>query len=116
MKVKKDQEIMLGVPGEEDAELDQESKKLEEMAEEKFVELQEHRAMVHLPENAVEVTIQAKVFHNDGILSVKKEMKMEDIREAFRKADDGYIDDDDMFVITEKGREFLAEKNNNNIG
>lgn len=116
MKVKKDQEIMLGVPGEEDAELDQESKKLEEMAEEKFVELQEHRAMVHLPENAVEVTIQAKVFHNDGILSVKKEMKMEDIREAFRKADDGYIDDDDTFVITEKGREFLAEKTNNNIG
>ena len=27
----------------------------------------------------------------------------------FRKADEGYIDDDDTFVITDKGRAFLEE-------
>ena len=36
-------------------------------------------------------------------------MKLSDIREAFRKADDGYIDDDDRYMITEKGLKWLEE-------
>lgn len=90
----KDAEIMLGVP-EEDAEV---------------VELIQHRAMVEMPENAVEITIDAKVYHDGELISVKRKMDMSEIREAFQKADDGYIDDDDRFVLTDKGMAFFDEQ------
>lgn len=86
-----EKEVMLGVP--EDAE--------------GGIELTEHRAMVTMPENSVEVDIVAKIFHEGKIMEVHKIMSMEDIRTAFRKADDGYIDDDDEFVLTDKGLRYL---------
>lgn len=92
----KEKEIMLGVP-EDDTET---------------VELDEHRAMIYLPENAVEVKVEAKVYHEGGLIDASKKMTLEDIREAFRKADDGYIDDDDEFYLTDKGRALLEEYKN----
>lgn len=95
----KEKEIMLGVP-EDDMET---------------VELDEHRAMIYLPENAVEVKVSAKVYHEGELIDASKKMTLEDIREAFRKADDGYIDDDDVFYITDKGKALLEEyKNSSN--
>ena len=91
-KRNEDDEIMLGVMPEEDT-----------------VELMEHRAMICLPEDSVEVEINAKVFHDGEIVSVTKKMTMSDLRTAFKKADDGYIDDDDRFVLTEKGKAFFDE-------
>lgn len=79
------------------------------MGDKEYIELQEHRAMMYLPENAVEVTMAAKVFENGELQTVSKTYDMQEIREMFRKADDGYIDDDDTFVITDKGRAFLEE-------
>ena len=109
--IKDDQEIMLGVPDDADAELEENVKKLEDMAKEpEMVELMNHRAMVELPENAVEITVKAKVYHGGKLISVGKTMDMEEIRTAFRKADDGYIDDEDTFVITEKGKAWLDEQ------
>lgn len=95
----KEKEIMLGVP-EDDTET---------------VELDEHRAMIYLPENAVEIKVKAKVYHEGELIDASKKMTLEDIREAFRKADDGYIDDDDVFYITDKGKALLEEyKNSSN--
>jgi len=91
-----EREVMLGVPKDEAA-------KPEEIS------LDEHRAMVGLPEEAVEVVLNCKVFHDGDIMHVSKTLKMEDIRTAFRKADDGYIDDEDTFVITEKGKAYFEE-------
>ena len=89
----KEKEIMLGVP-EDDME---------------GVELDEHRAMIYLPENAVEIEVKAKVYHEGEIIDASKKMTLEDIRDAFRKADDGYIDD------TDKGKALLDEyKNSSN--
>ena len=79
------------------------------VTEENTVTLTDHRAMVQLPENAVEIEINAKVFKDGTLLDVSKTLSMEDIREAFRKADDGYIDDDDVFTVTEKGLQWLEE-------
>jgi len=98
MKIKdKDQEIMLGVPedGEEDLH--------------KTIELTEHRAMVCFPEDSVEVKINAKVYHDGKVIDVEKTLNMGDLREAFRKADDGYVDDEDRFVLTDEGMEYLDE-------
>lgn len=77
------------------------------MEEKGYIELQEHRAMMYLPENAVEVTMAAKVFENGELQTVSKTYNMSQIREMFRKADDGYVDDDDMFTLTDKGMEYL---------
>lgn len=71
------------------------------------IELTEHRAMITLPENAVSVTINAKVYHNGELIDVSRELPMSDLRDAFRKADEGYVDDDDRYVLTDKGYECL---------
>ena len=86
-------EVMLGVP--------------EEGIDE--IELKNHRAMVELPENAVEVELVCKVFHEGELLNVSRTLKMSDLRNAFQKADDGYIDDEDTFSITDAGLAYLKE-------
>ena len=90
-----EKEVMLGVP--EDAE--------------NGIELTEHRAIVTVPEDSVEINIIAKVFHDGEIVKVSKVMSMGDIRTAFRKADEGYIDDDDRFVLTDKGLKYMEGLN-----
>lgn len=79
------------------------------MDDEKYIELKVHRAIIDIPENAVEVTINAKVFVCGKLMEVSNAYDMAAIREMFRKADDGYIDDDDVFTITDKGRKYLEE-------
>ena len=79
------------------------------MEDKEYIDLTEHRAMIYLPESAVEVTVNAKVFAKGHLYEASKTYDMQEIREMFRKADDGYIDDDDTFVITDKGRAFLEE-------
>lgn len=71
------------------------------------IELKEHRAMICLPENAVEATMIVKVFYAGKLIEVKKILEISDLRTAFQKADEGYIDDDDRFEITDKGLEWL---------
>lgn len=94
-------EVMLGVPDSPEVENE--------------ISLLEHRAILFgFPEHAVEIEIQAKVFENGELLNVTKTMNMDEIREAFRKADDGYIDEDDRFVLTDAGAEYL-EKTNQSI-
>lgn len=90
-----EKEIMLGVPDEDDGR--------------EYVDLDEHRAVLGLPSNAVEVEINAKVFHDGALIDVTKIMTLDDLRTAFRKADDGYIDEDDRFVITQKGLDWIEE-------
>ena len=93
-----EKEVMLGVPDSPEVENE--------------ISLLEHRAILFgFPEHAVEVEIQAKVFENGELLNVTRKMNMDEIREAFRKADDGYIDDDDRFVLTDKGKAYLEELN-----
>lgn len=87
-------DVMLGVPSDG----------------ENTVMLTEHRAMICLPENAVDIEIRANVYHDGEIVNVSKLLSMEDIRIAFQKADDGYIDDDDRFVLMEKGLQWLESQ------
>lgn len=77
--------------------------------EKKMIELMEHRAMICLPEDAVRIAVNCEVYHDGEIISVTKTLDMKEIREAFRKADDGYIDDEDTFTLTEAGKAYLDE-------
>lgn len=78
---------------------------------EEMIELEEHRAIMCLPANAVAVQVNVKVYEDGEIIDVGASYSLSEIREMFRKADEGYIDDDDTFVITEKGKAWLEERN-----
>lgn len=78
--------------------------------------LDNHRAIIELPEEAVEINLEAKVYHDGELITVFRKINQKEIREMFRKADDGYIDDDDTFVMTDKGRAYLEELENRNRG
>lgn len=82
-------------------------KKNKEAPEEIYLE--EHRAMICLPETVVEAVIECKIFCDGELKSVRKILNQADIREAFHKADIGYIDDEDTFVLTDKGKAYLEE-------
>jgi len=77
--------------------------------EQEYIELINHRAMIEIPENSVEVRMIVKVYVDGEIETVSSTLNQEMIREAFRKADDGYIDEDDRFVLTENGLRYLEE-------
>lgn len=73
------------------------------------VELRSHFAVVELPDNTVEFELRCKVYDGGKLIQVRRMFDMAAVQEAFRKARDGYIDDDDRFVITEEGERFLEE-------
>lgn len=51
-----------------------------------------------------------QVYIGGTIVPVTKDMDMHEVREAFKKAADGYIDEDDEFVLTDKAKQMLGIK------
>jgi len=82
------------------------------MDDKEYIALKEHRAIIGLPENTVELIVTAKVFEDGKLQTVSMTYSMAQVRDMFEKADNGYIDDDDRFVITEKGFAWLEELEN----
>lgn len=74
-----------------------------------FVKLVEHHAVIDLPENAVSITVNIDVYQDGEIETVSKAYDINDIRVMFNKADVGYFADDDMWVLTEKGRKTMEQ-------
>jgi len=77
--------------------------------EQEYIELINHRAMIEIPENSVEVKMNIKVYVDGEIKTVSATLDQEMIREVFRKADDGYVDENDRFMITEQGLKYMEE-------
>lgn len=77
-----------------------------------YIELMNHRAMIEIPENSVEVILHIKVYDSGEIKEVAAILDQEMIRDAFQKADNYYLEDDDMFVITDAGLKYLEERKN----
>ena len=77
--------------------------------ERETVELQNHRAMIELPENTVALTLTAKVYHEGELVTVGKEYSISEIRAMFYKADMNYSEDDDLYTITEEGKMYIDE-------
>lgn len=75
----------------------------------KEISLEMSHAIFDLPTEAVEINMNIKVFHNGEIVSVFGKYSITDIREAFRKAEDGYIDADDKLELTDLGLQYLEE-------
>ena len=77
--------------------------------EREYIELTNHRAMIEIPENSVEVNMHIKVYVDGVIREVAAVLDQEMIRTAFQKADHGYIDEEDRFTITDAGLKYLEE-------
>lgn len=75
----------------------------------KEISLEMSHAIFDLPTEAVEINMAIKVFHDGEIVSVSGKYSITDIREAFRKAEDGYIDADDKLTLTDLGLQYLEE-------
>lgn len=73
------------------------------------IELAESYIVLSLPEETVEVTITAKVFHDGGLMEVHKTLGMTEVRAAFKEAEDSYFPPDAEFAITDKGCAYLDE-------
>ena len=77
----------------------------------KEILLNEKYAIISIPETAVEVELNVKVFTGGGVEKVSRILSMEEIREAFKEYEEaedcGYIPPDATFRLTDRGREML---------
>jgi hypothetical protein len=71
------------------------------------IELTSKYIVLEIPEDSVAVTITATVYHEGKLQDVRKSLTMQEVREAFKEAEDGYIPSDATFQITDLGRAYL---------
>lgn len=71
--------------------------------------LEENYIVLSLPTETVEIEIIAKVYHDGELINVKKTLSIQEVRDGFKEAEEGYIPLDAEFQVTEKGLEYLEE-------
>lgn len=71
------------------------------------IKLNLKRAMLEIPENAVDAVFTFKIYDGGEIKEVKTTMNMSEIRAAIEDAERNYIGEDDMFVLTDEGRKLI---------
>lgn len=71
--------------------------------------LEQNYIVLSLPTETVEIEIIAKVYHDGELINVKKTLSIQEVRDAFKEAEEGYIPLDAEFQVTEKGLEYLEE-------
>lgn len=78
--------------------------------ENEIIELDNQYAIVEIPENCVELTLQCTVFLDGKLQTVMRTMSMKDIKEAFGEyqvaEECGYIPPNAVFTLTEKGKDY----------
>lgn len=72
------------------------------------IELKTAWAVIDLPESAVKLELKVDIYLDGRIATVGRTLEMQDLKKAFRRGED-YIDDEDRFRLTEKGRELFEE-------
>lgn len=71
------------------------------------IEINEDRAILWVPHNALEGRMEFKLYMDGKIVTVAKTLTQDDLLTAVRKAEAGYIDEDDRFELTEAGKEYV---------
>ena len=72
------------------------------------IELREAHAMIDIPEDTVEATLTCVVYIDGKLQTVCRKLSVQDVRDALRKGEEFY-DDDDMFVLTEEGKKYAEQ-------
>ena len=60
-----------------------------------------------LPEDAIKIVITATVYDGEYTQKASKILNNREIQKAFNDAERNYIEDDDKFCLTDKGRKYL---------
>lgn len=60
-----------------------------------------------VPASTVELTINAKIWRDGEVAEVSRKMPFEEVRDAIKEAQEGYIPSDAIFTLTDLGREEL---------
>ena len=83
------------------------------MHEENIIEyLEEERAIVYLPIDSIKVELVCTIYQDDKINTVSTTLSNRDIQKAFDDARKNYFEEDDEFILTEKGEEFFKKISN----
>ena len=69
--------------------------------------LEQEFIVLGIPASTVEITINAKIWRNGEVIEVSRKMPFEEVRDAIKEAQEGYIPSDTIFTLTELGREEL---------
>lgn len=80
--------------------------------EKEEIELTSVRSMIYIPEHTLELTIDAKVWKDGQVIHVSKTLGMDEVQKAVQDAEQNYIEDDDRFTLTEKGKKYLDDLEN----
>lgn len=64
-----------------------------------LLELDEDFIMIAVPANTVELELSAKVWHNGKIITVARTLPFEEVKDAFKEANEGYIPSHAIFVL-----------------
>ena len=73
------------------------------------IELPQEYIVLAIPDSTVEVTINAKVYYDGEIHKVTRVMDFNEVRDAIKEAQDGYIPSDAIFSLTPLGEKRLNE-------
>ena len=65
------------------------------------------RAMLEIPENAIDAVFTFKIYISGEIKEVKTTTNMSEIRAAIEDAERNYCGDEDLFVLTDEGRKLI---------
>ena len=73
------------------------------------IELPQEYIVLAIPDSTVEVTINANVYYDGEIHKVTRVMDFNEVRDAIKEAQDGYIPSDAIFSLTPLGEKRLNE-------
>lgn len=77
--------------------------------DEEIIDLETSYIVLPVPSNSLEINITAKVWVDGEMKEVYKKMTFEEVREAFRDAEESYFPPDEEFSLTEKGRKLFED-------
>jgi len=71
------------------------------------IELDQEYIVLAIPETALEVKIEAKIYYDGDIRTVSTTLDYKEVRDAIKEAQDGYIPGDALFSLTPLGEEYV---------
>ena len=85
---------------------------MENKNEQNCIELVEAPIVIYLPENTIDVEFVVKILVDGKLETVTKKMNAKELVNAFNDAEQNYASDNDVYYITEKGKDWLESLNN----
>lgn len=72
--------------------------------EQNEIELQSEYIVLMIPQSTVEVTVSAKVWNGRKVIDVERTMLFGEVRNAIKDAQENYIPEDAVFMLTDFGK------------